>query len=84
MVDNIEKYKYSSFDQYYMYFNEQSSIIDTELIQHYFKTFEDFRNYMNESNDDECMEYKVINNYNDATFKEILDDKYNLERLSEV
>lgn len=84
MVSDIEKYKYSSFDQYYMYYNGQPSIIDAEFIKYYFKTFEEFKRYMNESNEDECMEYKVNNNYNDATIKEILDKKYNLRKLIEV
>ena len=81
MVSNIEQYNYSSFQQYYLYYNEQPSIIDAELIQYYFKTFEEFRRYMEEDNDDACMEYKVTNNYNDATFKEILDNKYGLKKL---
>lgn len=84
MASNVKDYNYSSFTQYYMNYNEQPSIIDVELIQNYFKTFEEFARYMNENNDDECMEYKVTNNYNDATFKEILDNKYNLRKLIDL
>ena len=84
MVNNIESYNYSSFVQYYMHYNDQPIIIDAELIKQYFKTFDEFRSYMNESNDDECLEHQVTNNYNDITYKEILDNKYNFKKLIEL
>jgi REP element-mobilizing transposase RayT len=84
MVSNIENYNYSSFQQYYNYFNNQPSFIDAELIGYYFKTFEEFCKYMKEKCDDDCMEYKVNNNYNDSTINEILNTKYDMKKLLEL
>ena len=51
---------------------------------YYFKTFEEFCKYMKEKCDDDCMEYKVNNNYNDSTINEILNTKYDMKKLLEL
>lgn len=81
MVKKAEDYYWSSYKDYYLDYQGQATIISSELIKSYFKTFENFGNYMNAKNDDECLEYKAVKKYNESTLKEIIHRKYNIDKL---
>jgi REP element-mobilizing transposase RayT len=84
MVNKAEDYQWSSYKQYYLSYQKQDSFIDGDLIKTYFKTFEDFSNYMNAYNNDECLEHNVIKRYNDNTLKEIIEKEYNIDKLPKL
>ncbi len=81
IVANAKDYKWSSFGKYYLFYNRQKSIIDGELIKNYFKTFEEFNTYINEVNDDECLDIKN-SKHSDNKLADIIMNVYQLPNLS--
>ncbi|MPN60838.1 hypothetical protein SDC9_208570 [bioreactor metagenome] len=66
-----------------MFYNGQKTIIDGELTKSYFQTFEEFNTYMNELNDDECLDVKNLK-YSDNKLAEIIMNVYELQNLPEL
>ncbi len=54
LVQDMKHYKRSSCHKY---FNKNESIINTESIQTYFKSIKEFGIFMEEKNNDECLDY---------------------------
>ncbi len=81
IVKKLEDYRWSSYKQYLLAYQEQSSFIDTQPIKAYFITIEDFISHMNTKNNDECLEYRLVKKYNDDTFKRIIHKKYVIDDL---
>jgi len=82
IVKSALDYRWSSYYQYDLFYNEQISMIDGNEIKAYFNTFEDFSQYMNTNNDDECLENKTTINYNDNNLEEKIKREYNVLDLS--
>lgn len=77
-------YNWSSFGQYYLFYNGQNTIIDGTLLENYFKTFEELSRYMNTISDDECLETKIIKYYSDDNLTKIICNKYKVTNLPEL
>jgi hypothetical protein len=77
-------YSWSSFEGYYLFYNGQQTIIDGAIMNNYFETFEEFNNYMNEINDDECLERQTVKCNNDDTLIEIISKKYKIPYLPQL
>ena len=84
IVKKVEDYQWSSYYQYYHDYQGQDSFISGDLVKAYFKTFESFNDYMNAYNDDECLEYKSIKRYNDSDLREIMNKKWDIDKLTEM
>jgi REP element-mobilizing transposase RayT len=84
MVNNAEDYRWSSYYNYYLFYNDQNTMIDGNLIKTYFNTIEEFNKYMNKNNDDECLENKIKINCNDNTLIEIISREYDITNLLEL
>lgn len=84
LVQKAEKYSWSSFKQYILAYQGQPGFIDPQLAMDYFPTIEEFTDYMNTSNDDECLDYIETPKYIDMSLKTILYEKFNIENLAEL
>ncbi|NYB74649.1 transposase [Sedimentibacter hydroxybenzoicus DSM 7310] len=80
IVVNAREYKWSSFGEYYLFYNEQKTLIDGDLIQSYFKTFDEFNAYTNESNDDKCLDIKNAK-YSDKKMTDMIINLYKISNL---
>jgi putative transposase len=84
MVTKSENYQWSSYKQYVCAYQEESTLIDAQLIKSYFDTIENFNYYMNLPNNDECLDYKQVKKNNDETLKEKIHKKYNINNIFEL
>ncbi|NPV45299.1 MAG: transposase [Firmicutes bacterium] len=84
LVQKAEKYSWSSYQQYMLAYQGQPCFIDPQLATTYFPTIEKFTDYMNTSNEDECLEYLETPKYTDMSLKTILYKKFNIENLEEL
>ncbi|WP_366923915.1 transposase [Metallumcola ferriviriculae] len=57
IVLQAKDYSWSSYKQYLLSYQQQNGCIDDHLIKAYFKTIADFCQYMNDQNNDECLDY---------------------------
>lgn len=81
---SAKDYKWSSFGNYFLFYNGQKTVVDGEIIENYFKTFKEFSKYMNTLNDDECLETKKVNYNNDDKLIQIIRNKYKVINLPEL
>lgn len=77
ITKTVEDYKWTS---YYEYISRQK-VIDTEFILALFdldkeKAIKNLQDYMNENNEDLCLEYQEIKRLTDEDVKEIISEKY--------
>lgn len=84
MVKKIEDYRWSSYYGYYLFYNDKYTNISGEVIKEYLDTYEKFVNFMNSYNEDECLEYKVVSNFNDNTIKDIICKEYCISNIGEL
>lgn len=84
MVNKLEDYKWSSYNQYLNSYQGIDPFIDTELIRTYFSRVVDFISYVNANNSDECLDYKPVQKYNDDTLKNKISQKYIIGKLLDL
>lgn len=84
MVQRAQDYAWSSFNDYYLYYNNQNTLINGDLIKFYLNTFEEFNKFMDTDNNDECLENKTIAHINDKNLKELISLEYNVSDLIEL
>ncbi|WP_312700293.1 transposase [Sedimentibacter sp.] len=83
IVDNLSDYRWSSFGEYYLFYNGQKTFIDGSLLEGYFKTFEEFSAYMDESTEAEFLDVKNAK-CSDKKMTEIIMSAYKLPNLSNL
>ena len=83
IVDNVNKYKWSSFGEYYLFYNGEKTFIDGNLIQNYFNTFEEFNSYTNEFSKDEYLDIKPTK-CSDKKMTDIIINTYKIKTLSNL
>ncbi|SNS53041.1 REP element-mobilizing transposase RayT [Anaerovirgula multivorans] len=81
MVRNAKDYPWSSYHQYLLEYNQQSSFIDTEIVMSYYAGQEEFENYMNTETKEEFLEYKQTKKYTDTSLKKIIEKDIRIEDL---
>ncbi len=84
IVRDIRDYEWSSYNNYCQFYKGQGNLISGDLIRAYFKTFQDFSDFMNADNTDQCLELKENGSYNDKTLREIIDKKYDITHLGSL
>ena len=84
IVTQLADYKWSSYLQYLNAYKGITSNIDSPLIMEYFKHQPDFEQYMNETTDSECLEYKPSAKYSDETLKQIIKESLNINDILEI
>lgn len=84
MVKNVSEYRWSSFANYYYSYIGYKTIIDEDLVKVYFSTFEEFSKFMNDNNDDTCLEINTIKNFNDNSLKESIIKEYDIVNFDEL
>lgn len=81
IIKNMSDYKWSSYNEYLDKYNGKTTSIDTQSIEDYFVDKKSFIEFMTQSNEDVCLEYKTIIKYSDEQLGEILQRRYNIEQL---
>lgn len=84
IIDNPEKYSWSSYNQYIESYQNQNTTIDPGLIKGYLATEEEFIDFMNTPNKDECLGYKSKAKYNEDSYKKIIHKKYKVDNLTDL
>lgn len=65
MCDRPSNYKWSSYNDYIRSYSGENGFIDTDMYKAFFETRKSFEDYMNEENDDECLDYEQPKKYTD-------------------
>jgi len=69
IVEKMMQYKWSSYHEYFI---NEKMIVDTEFIPTYFRSLKDFMKFMEEANEDECLDYNPTKRWtNDELIKYI-------------
>ena len=84
MVDKNEEYSWSSYNEYIDGYNGKCVKVDTDIIRSYFKDKESYEKYMNEVNNDKCLEYMGKIKYSDKQLKAELKKKYPIEEIEKM
>ena len=77
-MQDMKHYKWSS---YHKYFNKNESTINTEFIQTYFKSIKEFEIFMEEKNDDECLDYNPTKRWMDDELAEYINQIFNVTEI---
>ncbi len=72
IVRKIKEYEWSSYKDYILSYNDESTEIDTDLIISYFGTQYIFQDYMKKPNDDKFLEYEIKKSYTDEKLKNVI------------
>jgi len=84
MVDKNEEYSWSSYNEYIDGYNGKCVKVDIDIIRNYFKDKESYEKYMNEVNNDKCLEYLGKIKYSDKQLKAELKKKYPIEEIEQM
>ena len=84
MVKKISDYSWSSYRSYFEHYNGNIGLIDTELITSFFKTRRAFEIYMNETNEDKCLEFTDSQKYTDDELRKVISDYYNICKIAGI
>jgi REP element-mobilizing transposase RayT len=83
IVGEAKDYLWSSYKQYILAYQQQNGYVDVYLIKTYFEELEDFIQFMNELNGDECLEF-TVNKLSDADLVEFIHKEYSVNNLPEL
>ncbi|SDK11938.1 REP-associated tyrosine transposase [Natronincola ferrireducens] len=83
MVNKMEDYLWSSYNQYSASYQNKSNYISTEIVNEYFTKQDTFEKYMNQTNQDECLEYRPVKKYTDEELRKKIIKEFKLN-ISEV
>lgn len=84
IIKKAEDYQWSSYCKYALDYQGEKSFISSEMIKAYFKTYKDFKNFMNAKNNDECLEYNPVKRYNDKVLSELIRVEYNIDNVNKM
>ncbi|MDD3839113.1 MAG: transposase [Clostridia bacterium] len=84
ITDKIEEYRWSSYYQYIQRYNGKKVDIDTDIVVGYFEHKNSFEKYMNELNDDKCLEYEEKEKYSDYELKRKIKTRYRIDAMNKM
>lgn len=84
MVNKAAAYPWSSYQSYLDYYKGNIDLVDTKLVTGYFKTRKAFEEYMNETNQDECLEFIENKKYTDNELAERIKNYYKIIDITEL
>lgn len=79
MVEDMRDYKWSSFKDY---LTEDHLIIDSTFALGYFADIKDFTKFMQEANQDECLEYNPTKRWQDEELKDYISSHTDMGKLN--
>ncbi len=79
-----KEYKWSSYNDYIDGFNGKKVEIDIDIVKGYFPNQSTFEEYMNEPNNDQCLEYIEKKNYTDKQLINEIKRNYNIEKIGQM
>ena len=82
LTKTLGEYKWSSYQQYIDAYNHRNTEIDTDIIKSYFQDRDSFEGYMNQINNDKCLEYVEKKKYTDAQLTKELKRNYKIEKIN--
>ncbi|WP_432401570.1 transposase [Wukongibacter sp. M2B1] len=82
IVDDISYYKWSSYKCYIQ--GLSGKLVDVMMIKEYFEDMNEFIEFMNMSNTDKCLEYKVKTKYTDDRLINEISKKYKIELIKQL
>ncbi len=84
LIQNLDAYKWSSYLQYINYYNDKKTNIDVDVIASYLDNQTAFENFMNESNNDQCLDFIENNKLTDKELINEIKKKYQIKNLSSM
>jgi len=78
IVDQAGNYLWSSYNQYIKDYKKEKTYIDAELIRGYYANQVDYERYMNETNNDECLDSKPKKKYTDEELRSRIKKEFGL------
>ncbi len=81
MVNNIEDYKWSSYNAY---FNTENILVETSFALGLFRDTKHFETFMKQKNNDQCLEYNPKTRYSDEDLKEFVSSFVDINTLNEL
>lgn len=84
IVKHAVNYPWSSYSQYKSAYQDKSSHIDEQLIKAYLSELDNFEEYMNALNDDECLDVEPVQKYTDAMLINIIQSQINADDLKDM
>lgn len=81
MVKQVEEYPWSSYCDYISAYNKDETLVELDLVFGCLGTRDSFVSYMNESNNDECIEYKDVLKYTDIQLVSWIKKRYDIEAI---
>ncbi|MGM0397286.1 MAG: transposase [Bacillota bacterium] len=84
LVRSAKDYNWSSYTHYLKHYKEEDSGINGEIARSYFPTVKSFEEYMNENNDDECLEYRPVVRQNDESLRKSISDKFKVHNINQI
>jgi len=77
-VNLVSGYKWSS---YYEYIGNQSRLVDTSFALNFFPNLTRFKEFMNQQNEDKCLEYQPEIRYTDEELEIIISSSFDSDKL---
>ncbi|MFP4698620.1 MAG: REP-associated tyrosine transposase [Eubacteriales bacterium] len=84
IVNKVGEYDWSSYKEYILEYKNKETFIDARVVKNYFNTIQDFNTYMNEKNNDQCLDYYDKIRYTDKQLKEKLNQEGLIEKIKEA
>ena len=81
IVKSIGDYKWSSYNYY---FKDKNELVDTAFPLSLFKDIKQFEIFMNERNEDKCLDYNPPKRYTDRELKELISSIVEINSLQEM
>lgn len=76
IVRKVNDYNWSSYKDYIISYGNKKTSVDSEYMKSYFPSVEEFQNFMNNDNDDECLEYDDRQRHTDQGMKALIEEDY--------
>lgn len=84
MIARLEEYPWSSYDKVIQAYQRNSSILNIEIIKEYFPSSVDFVRFLEQENQDECMEINQKAKWCDAQLTDMLRQNSEYQNLGEL
>lgn len=78
LVKNVSGYKWSS---YHEYIGNQPKLVDTSFALQFFSNISRFKEFINQPNEDKCLEYQHQIRYTDEELEKIISSSFDLDKL---
>ena len=81
LVRNMNEYRWSSYREYYANYK---SIVEKDFIPTYFNSMNEFTVFMEEKNEDKCLDYEPVKRWTDEGLKEFANRLTNIGEIKHL